>query len=151
MTMTATRPTAIGTPGYSETLPCEVVSAGRARLLISAALNAWGLGNLVDAGVLIVSELASNAARHSGCHLMRVSINRTAEGRVRIAVSDNSRTAPVVREPSSDAEAGRGMLLIDACAYRWDTDVYRWGKRVWAELLVENSDRHVMSPGRERT
>lgn len=132
-----TRSTAIGAPGYSETLPCEDASARRARLLVGATLNAWGLGNLVDTGALIVSELVANAVQHSGCPTMRVSISRGSDDRVRITVSDNSRATPVVRRPSRDAEAGRGILLIKAHACRWGTDVRQWGKDVWAELLVE--------------
>ncbi|MFD8967029.1 ATP-binding protein [Streptomyces sp. NPDC059568] len=148
--MTATRPTAIGAPGYSETLPCEDASARRARRLVRTALNTWGLGNLVDTGELIVSELVANAVQHSGCPAMRVSISRSSDDRVRITVRDNSRAAPVVRKPSSDAEAGRGMLLIEAHACRWGTDVRRWGKHVWAELLVENPDHHVTSQSNAR-
>lgn len=68
---------------------------------------------------------------------MRVSVIRSSDDRVRITVSDNSRATPVVRKPSSDAEAGRGMLLIEAHACRWGTDVCQWGKHVWAELLVK--------------
>ncbi|MGW2052826.1 ATP-binding protein [Streptomyces sp. NPDC001840] len=151
MTTPTTRSTAIGAPAYSETLPCEDASARRARLLVGAALNAWGLGDLIDAGTLIVSELVANAVQHSGCPTMRVSISRGSDDRVRISVSDNSRAAPVVRKPCSDAEAGRGMLLIDAHAYRWNTDVCRWGKHVWAELLVENPDQHVAPPDSAHT
>ncbi|QXE35103.1 ATP-binding protein [Streptomyces sp. GMY02] len=137
--MTAPRSAAIDVPAYSEALPCEDASARRARRLVRTALNTWGLSNLVDAGELIISELVANAVLHSGCSTMRVSISRNSDDHVRITVSDSSRATPVVRKPSSDAEAGRGMLLIEAHACRWDTDVYCWGKRVWAELLVEAS------------
>ena len=56
MTMTAAKPTATGVPGYAETVPCEPESARRARLLVSAALDTWGIGELVEVGTLIISE-----------------------------------------------------------------------------------------------
>ncbi|MFF3150261.1 hypothetical protein ACFVRU_53335, partial [Streptomyces sp. NPDC057927] len=51
--MTAARPTATGTPGYTETMPCEPESARRARRLVSAVLNTWGIGELAEVGVQI--------------------------------------------------------------------------------------------------
>ncbi|MFI5885910.1 hypothetical protein [Streptomyces sp. NPDC051554] len=43
-------------------------------------------------------------------------------------------------KPSGDLlTSGRGLLLIDALAERWGTDVYRWGKQVWAELHCERA------------
>lgn len=137
MTMTATRAHAIGAPGYSETLPCEDESASRARRLVSAALNTWGLDHLSEAATLIVSEFVANAVQHSGCRLMRVSISRPAEGRVHIAVADKSRAAPSLRFASSDEETGRGLVIVDALADRWDTDHRGWGKVVWAECALE--------------
>ncbi|MFY4722853.1 hypothetical protein [Streptomyces sp. LaBMicrA B280] len=32
---------------------------------------------------------------------------------------------------------GRGLVLIDALAERWGTDLHRRGKQVWAELVCE--------------
>jgi hypothetical protein len=134
-----TRPFATGAQGYSETLPCEVESARHARLLISAALNTWGLAELVDAAVLVVSELVSNSAQHTHCRLLRVAVSRPLPGRVRIAVTDKSRTAPTTGKPAADDAAGRGLVLVDAVSGRWGYDLHRWGKTVWAELRTEES------------
>ncbi|WP_063736887.1 ATP-binding protein [Streptomyces sp. RTd22] len=132
--MTVTRPIAIGAPGYSETMPCEPESASRARRLVRAALNTWDLGPLVEDGTLIISELVGNAARHSGCRLLRVSVRLPDRDRVRLAVTDKCLQPTTAQAPGSDDESGRGLLLVDALADRWDTEYRAWGKIVWAEL-----------------
>ncbi|MEU1018923.1 ATP-binding protein [Streptomyces sp. NPDC005898] len=132
--MTATRPTGTGAPGYTETWPCEPESARRARLLVSAALNAWGADELVDAGTYIVSELVANAINHTSCRLVRVSVHRPGSGVVRIGVSDKCRRTPELKYPGDGQEGGRGLLLVDAMSWRWGYDRKPWGKVVWAEL-----------------
>ncbi|WP_165986909.1 ATP-binding protein [Streptomyces sp. YIM 98790] len=136
MTTTAARPASIGAPGYSETMPCEPESARRARLLISAALNTWGTGNLVDTAMLVVSELVGNSAQHTPCRLLRVTVSRPGPNRVKVAVTDKSRTVPDMASPADDAEEGRGLFLVDVLSVRWGYDRHRWGKTVWSELEV---------------
>jgi hypothetical protein len=134
--MIAARPTATGTPGYTETMPCEPESSRRARLLISAALSAWGIGELVEIGVQVVAELVNNAIDHTRCRVVRVLVTRPTEGVVRIGVADNCKDVPEMGDPDDDSEEGRGLLLVDALSWRWGYDRKRWGKVVWAELEV---------------
>lgn len=61
---------------YTETMPCEPESAGKARVLVAVALSAWGLDALADAAKVVVSELVGNAVRHTGCHSIRVTLTR---------------------------------------------------------------------------
>jgi anti-sigma regulatory factor (Ser/Thr protein kinase) len=150
------RPT--GHPGYSETLPCDEASVGRARRLVRTALAAWGLDAAADDGSLIVSELVTNAVRHSGGAACRVIVTRHGHGRVRVAVTDRSRRMPDLLNAPADAVSGRGLALVDALADRWGTDRMHWGKRVWAELSADPSepaqddgpapDDHVPDAGR---
>ncbi|QUI35727.1 ATP-binding protein [Streptomyces alfalfae] len=135
--MAATKPNALGAPGYSETLPCVMESAGTARRLVRAALETWNLGTLVEDAELVVSELASNSITHSGSRLMRVAVDRIGDYRVCIAVSDKSRQAPAAGHVSDEDESGRGLFLVEAFAERWDTDYRAWGKVVWAELVAK--------------
>lgn len=135
--MTATRPNAIGAPGYSETLPCIEVSAHTARRLVRAALETWKLQNLIEDGELIVSELVGNSVKHSGCRFLRVVVDRTGEHCVRIAVSDRSRKEPAPNTADPDDEASRGLSLVDAYADCWGTERRAWGKIVWAELVAK--------------
>lgn len=119
-------------------MPCEPLTARRARLLISAALRAWDLGELVDEGTLLVSELVGNSVQHTACRLIRVSVRRVAVGRVRIGVTDKSRSLPEMGGGESSLEGGRGLLLVEAMGDRWGYDLHRWGKTVWVEVVVED-------------
>ncbi|MDX3132414.1 ATP-binding protein [Streptomyces europaeiscabiei] len=147
MTTTAARPASNGAPGYSETMPCEPASARRARLLVSAALNAWGIGDLADSATLIVSELVGNSVQHTPRHLLRVIVSRPSPDRVQIAVIDKARTVPAITSPADDAEKGRGLFLVDVLSDRWGYDLHRWGKTVWAELKASSAVAAAASRG----
>ncbi|MFI9236920.1 ATP-binding protein [Streptomyces sp. NPDC053079] len=131
--MTA-HPAATGVPAYTQTMPREAASARRARLLVAAALNTWNLPGLIDTGVLIVSELVTNAVEHTECRNLRVTVSRPRPDRVRVAVVDMSQQRPVRQTPPFDEERGRGLAVVAALADRWKVDSLPWGKRVWAEL-----------------
>ncbi|MFJ1745662.1 ATP-binding protein [Streptomyces sp. NPDC088116] len=133
-------PSPLGHPAYSQTMPCTPESARRARLLVSAACTAWGLPGIADAAALVVSELIGNSVRHSGSLLVRVLVSLPEPGRVRVAVVDKSRTRPTPRATDDSAEDGRGLVVIDALADRWGTDLRRWGKSVWVELCAKSED-----------
>jgi hypothetical protein len=132
-----TRPTAVGPPGYTETLPCEPETARRARSLVSVALNTWGIAELAEAGTLIISELVGNAVRHTSCRLVRVSVRRVTDDLVRIGVTDKSHALPKMDLVTDGDETGRGLVLVDALSHRWGYDEMPWGKTVWAELAVQ--------------
>ncbi|APY85162.1 ATP-binding protein [Streptomyces alfalfae] len=129
---TRARPT--GHPGYSETLPREPESAATARRLLRAACAVWGLDAWAEDGALIVSELVANAVQHARRESIRVVIDRTEAGRVRVGVVDFSKTRPVRKTPGPEDEGGRVLALVDGLAETWGTDPLPWGKRVWAEL-----------------
>ncbi|GAA0436674.1 ATP-binding protein [Streptomyces luteireticuli] len=134
--MTATaRPIGTGVLSCSETWPCKPLSAQRARLLVRDALREWGIGELEEAGRLVVAELVSNTVKHTRCRLIRVSVSLLSE-RVRIAVSDRCRDLPVRRTPDGDSKDGRGLLLIESMSCGWGYTPKPWGKVVWADLCV---------------
>ncbi|WP_405795689.1 ATP-binding protein [Streptomyces sp. NBC_01506] len=133
-------PSSLGHPAYSQTMPCAPESARRARLLVSAACNAWGLPGLADSAALVVSELVGNSVRHSGSYQVRVVVSLPARGRVRVAVVDKSRTPPTLRVADDSEEDGRGLAVVEALADRWGTEILRWGKRVWVELRPDETD-----------
>lgn len=130
-------PASLGHPAYSQTMPCAPESARRARLLVSAACNTWGLPGLADAGALVVSELIGNSVRHSGSYLVRVIVSLPERGLVRVAVVDKSRIPPTLRAADDSEEGGRGLAVVEALADRWGTEILRWGKRIWVELRPE--------------
>ncbi|MFI2431512.1 ATP-binding protein [Streptomyces sp. NPDC018693] len=140
-----TRPNMSGVPGYAETMPREPESARRARLLVSASVNTWNLGDLADAGTLIVSELVGNAVRHTSCRLIRVTTRRIAARRVRMEVTDASRALPEMGCGDSNREGGRGLLLVEALSDRWGYDLHGTGRRrwktTWAELVAKEGEQ----------
>jgi anti-sigma regulatory factor (Ser/Thr protein kinase) len=130
------KPHHTGHPGYSETLPNLEESAEAARRLVRTALAVWHLDELTDTALLLVTELVANAVQHTRSRVIRVVIARPSEHLVRIGVVDKARTLPELAQPGEDLlTGGRGLLLVDALAVRWGTELHRWGKQVWAELV----------------
>ncbi|MFH9849420.1 ATP-binding protein [Streptomyces sp. NPDC017246] len=124
-----------GHPAYSQTLPREPQSAAVARRLVSTALTLWSLEALISDARLVITELVSNAVGHSRLPLIRVIVARPSTDGVRLGVVDRSKAIPILRSDVADDQTrGRGLLLVDALTDRWGTELYRWGKQVWAEL-----------------
>lgn len=126
---------------------------GTARAQVRAVLGGWGLAELTEDCVLVLSELATNAVEAStgpaGRLLYvngRMPVLRVclfSDGvRLLIEVWDQATGFPALRRPASDAEAGRGLHLVDGLTGG------RWGwqpghgpaKVVWAELTSELAD-----------
>jgi serine/threonine-protein kinase RsbW len=109
-------------------------SAEAARRLVRDALASWGLLQVGHPAGVVVTELVSNAVRHTRSTGLSVSVVRLAPRRVCIGVLDQDRRRPEFKPWSLEAESGRGLLLIDAMASAWGVDVLPDGKRVWALL-----------------
>lgn len=112
-------------------------SVGRARHELTAALNGWGLEDLADSAVLVLSELFTNAVVHARVSGRKVQTRyvRTAGG-VRIEVHDASEGRPEWRAAAEDDETGRGLALVNALAGpgHWGVREREGvGKMVWAE------------------
>ncbi|GAB2967772.1 ATP-binding protein [Streptomyces pseudoechinosporeus] len=131
MTMTAA---SVGPPRYQERYAAKLETAQQARRDIALALESWGLAHLVEAAEQIVTELVANAVEHTDAATVGTSVTRTGAEAVRIVVTDTSRTRPAPAAPSSDDENGRGLLIVDALAHDWGSELVHGGKRVWAEL-----------------
>ncbi|MFF0111936.1 ATP-binding protein [Streptomyces prasinus] len=136
MSSTHARSHAFDLPGYTESLPCKPESVHRARRLVSTALLAWGMGELVDDGTLIVSELLTNAINHTPSRKACVTVQRRSGDIVRIGVTDASPDLPDIGDPGDDSVRGRGLLMVDALSWRWGHERRRQGKAVWAELRL---------------
>ncbi|MGA5116841.1 ATP-binding protein [Streptomyces pseudogriseolus] len=136
--LASARPLSTGHPGYSETFPCEETSAATARRFVRIALATWQMDRYMDTGALLVSELVSNAVRHTNSRLIRVVVTRPDEVRFRVGVTDKAGALlPQLRLGDEMAVGGRGLLMIQKVSDRWGCDLYRWGKHVWAEVKVE--------------
>ncbi|MCK8677990.1 ATP-binding protein [Streptomyces lichenis] len=128
-------------PGYWEMLPRERESAAVARELVRAALDRWGLTELVDDAALVVTELVANAVDHApDGATIRVAVIRIRTTRIRISVVDGAaHRLPPLRAAGPDAERGRGLLLVEALSDQWGVDLLPWGKRVRADLEMRVS------------
>jgi len=114
-------------------LPPDLTAAREARAATRRILPGWRLGALLDSVLLVVSELVGNAVRHGRPPVvMRL---RQAGSGVRVDVHDDEPTVQTPRDPSSDAESGRGLLLVDAVAAESGIEqVEGDGKVVWATI-----------------
>ncbi len=108
-------------------------AAREARDFIAGQLGHWGLDGLHDTTVLLVSEVVTNALRHTRG---RVDIELCRlPGRVRVEVSDEAATPPTLFEMDLLAESGRGVPLMDALSDQWGTAPRGDGKVVWFTLF----------------
>jgi anti-sigma regulatory factor (Ser/Thr protein kinase) len=119
----------------SRRLPPTSASVFLARRSARQVLREWGVEpGVVDVAELVVSELASNAARQSEDP---IDVVLALPGPyLRIEVADTSHRMPALpaEEVDADATSGRGLLLVDALASRWGVHSDGLAKRVWAEL-----------------
>ncbi|WP_245703736.1 ATP-binding protein [Streptomyces lushanensis] len=121
-----------------------------ARLELRKALAGWGLSELEDSAVLIVSELLSNAGLHARVTPEQIIETRyfRSTGGLRIEVHDGSPVRPQPRTPDPEATDGRGLLLVDALADEWGVaDRAGPGKMIWAALSVPRASADG-GPGR---
>lgn len=129
-----------GPQRYSDGYSPRDTAPSRARRDVTLCLHTWGLDHLVDDARLIVSELVTNAIRHTHTGRVVVSVTRHPD-RVRIVVTDTSRIPPAPAVPDSDAETGRGLWLVGQLATGWGSERLRTGKRVWVELDARDDIR----------
>lgn len=117
----------------------EQESARLARSFVSGRLHDWGNTGVVDAAVLLVSELVTNAVLHTGQPLrLNISLSPAA---LTVAVTDLDPTPPRMNlSVDTMSEGGRGLLMVDLLASRWGVEAQATGKRVWFELDLAPSD-----------
>ena len=92
---------------------------------------------VIDEAVLLVSELATNALVHtasgSGGRFDVTVLG--GETSLMVAVTDNgSDKVPSPSALSPEAEAGRGLGLVESIAERWGHCGGRHGRTVWFEI-----------------
>ncbi|WUH88991.1 SpoIIE family protein phosphatase [Streptomyces sp. NBC_00433] len=116
---------------HAWTLPNTPEAVSRARGLVSRQLAEWGIEELADSTVLVVSELVTNAVRYAtgpiDLRLLRAAV-LTCE------VTDNSSTAPQLRRAVDTDENGRGLFITAQLTQRWGVRRAGRGKTIWAEL-----------------
>jgi len=114
-----------------------------ARRLAGQRLDAWGTPYDCDTHhtlTLIVAELAPNAIRHGRVAGRDFNLSLTRAAAIVWIEVTHSRTegVPVVATPTNLHDTGRGLLLVEHLADRWDRHPRQGGpgKTVWAEYLL---------------
>lgn len=109
-----------------------------ARRFTARVLRSWHETRDMDAVLLVVSELVTNAMTHTRGE---VHLHLTLAGqRLRVAVSDCSPRAPV--KPAGvdwEATGGRGIILVDAVCAAWGSVPLSGGKQVWGEIELSHA------------
>jgi anti-sigma regulatory factor (Ser/Thr protein kinase) len=127
-----------GTARWVE-LPARRPSVAEARHRAGAWLRSWTVGEEIrDAAVLVLSELATNAIRHTpSAHILCCVALRT-DALVHLEVHDDDATPHSLTpcHPTLDDERGRGLLLVEHMTERWGVtrSTITGGNVVWATL-----------------
>ncbi|MEU7060853.1 ATP-binding protein [Streptomyces sp. NPDC046197] len=121
------------------TLPAQEALVGRLRGIASDLLTCWRLSDDErHSAVLVVGELAANAARH-GRSVMTLCLHLD-RGTLRIAVSDHGDPDPGGGPPADEDpdEHGRGLDIVRALATHVDLRHHGCGTWTLAHLSIES-------------
>jgi anti-sigma regulatory factor (Ser/Thr protein kinase) len=152
-------PTVAGPSGIYRPIPSEAAACVElaalpvtpywARRLAHAVLGAWQIDpEIIEVGVLLVSELVTNAvaataalaARDTGTDPAQVVLTlRRQPGRVMIEMYDSDPSPPVLAEASTDAETGRGLMLVQALSKEWSYSCLPSGGKVVYSVISADS------------
>lgn len=121
----------------SDCFPGEATAVGQAREFIRSVLGDDWPG--LDDVLLMVSEMASNAVRHtaSGGSWFDVSVSGVSDT-VRVSISDRgSSSEPRMPDDGVGEDVltgGRGLRIVDALADKWGYAGDELGRTVWFEV-----------------
>lgn len=145
-------------------LVAEPVSVPGARRFVRDGLAEWGRDELIDDAALCMTELAANAALHSGSRFMDVHLHDLG-GAVELAVLDEGaraelesvvpRTSPAMRSESAilvaEPTTGRGLAIVSMLSHDWGVADTHGQRRVWALLAPEDEVGPVRPPRMDET
>ncbi len=139
----------------------DAASVPGVRRFVRDGLTAWGRHELVDDAAICVTELASNAALHSGSGFVQIVVRDLPEA-IRISVTDTgtipaTAVVPRMGRPLHDGgeqvlplsqqpTTGRGLVIVSKLARAWGVDETAEGKAIWAELASPGEEHAVRSP-----
>jgi anti-sigma regulatory factor (Ser/Thr protein kinase) len=88
-----------------------------------------------DTVALMVSELATNAIRHTNSGF-ELTVWQT-ESEIRVEATDRGGGEPTVRTPALTDPSGRGLQIIDVFSTAWGHERQGEAKTVWFSLSLE--------------
>jgi anti-sigma regulatory factor (Ser/Thr protein kinase)/anti-anti-sigma regulatory factor len=137
--MRATGPPTIARADWD--LVAGTAAPGEARALLADACEAWGVPQALDAALIVVSELVTNAVVHaSGAVRLTVLLRRS---HLHLVVRDASPDPPRRLEAALRSNSGisldaggRGLPVLDAVCRSWGHVSSDSGKAVWGIVDV---------------
>lgn len=139
-TTTARPNNPLGGEAYWMTLPNTASAAKLSRDFVTSLLGVSRHHDLVEDARICVTEVVTNAHRHTSTPLIRVhvAVNRK---RVTVAVVDDGPAAPTLLNAlraGPQQECGRGLFLVESLALAWGAntvgDLHPGRKVVWFTL-----------------
>ncbi|MHC3468830.1 ATP-binding SpoIIE family protein phosphatase [Streptomyces sp. 7R007] len=115
-------------------LPLDPVAVPRARAVVREQLYEWRLTRLLDSTELLVSELVTNAVRHS--HSNPIELRLIRGDTLLCEVDDDDHELPTLLGAGPGDESGRGLTVVSTLAREWGTSRTKAGKTVWFELTL---------------
>ncbi|MET9365784.1 ATP-binding protein [Streptomyces sp. NPDC006632] len=119
----------------------------QARHHVREALWSWRMPeDTVDTAVLVVSEIMTNAVRHTTSSRIQLELLRR-EGEVEMSVQDCGprpiRPLRLICAEAGDGwgESGRGLGIVQRLASRWGAAEAGLGLRVWAAIDTKDDVR----------
>lgn len=108
------------------------------RRIAAARLTSYGLGDLVEAAIVLVSELCTNALLHTSATEIALNLE-IRDGFLRVTVDDGEPGFAELRsDDDPDAESGRGLILVQHLVAehggQWGTR--RGGAETWCTLAL---------------
>jgi anti-sigma regulatory factor (Ser/Thr protein kinase) len=114
------------------TFDSDPASVASARRFVSGVLAGVSSDGVLDAAVLLTSEVVSNAILHARS-APTVTVTASAL-HVRVEIADGSSVLPVRKRYGAQATTGRGLLMLETLAASWGAEPAPDGKCVWFEL-----------------
>lgn len=114
-------------------LHADATAPGHARAIL-AGLGAEVAPDAIEVAQLLLSEVATNVVRHTGCPSMEITV-RVDDERLRVEVADCDGThLPQVAQVDPLVPGGAGLHIVDRMSSGWGTDAEGHGKTVWFEV-----------------
>jgi hypothetical protein len=128
-----------GLPSVRRSFADVPTSPREARAFVRATLRSWGLDDVEDVLLLLVSELTTNVVLHARTGY-DVTLDQLVDV-VRLTVLDDSPSGPVRRRTGLRSATGRGLALIETLADDWgradDRDLGGRAKGIWCDVPLD--------------
>ncbi|MCL7379391.1 ATP-binding protein [Streptomyces sp. 35G-GA-8] len=151
-TATPVPPPPQGAETYRLTLPSTATAPRIARDFVTSLLGLGRHRNLVDDARLCVTEVVTNAHRHTRTPLIRVRVTVNRK-QVTVSVADDkpwalptpsAHTAPAAPGAAGEQSSGRGLVLVESLALAWGSTIYGGcspsHKTVWFTLAEARNE-----------